>query len=69
LPVLSRLVADLGRRFAAELSVDEVRAIFGLRDDAALRESAERKMSALKDREGRLMGLSMGLDLDALPEA
>ena len=65
-PVLSRLLADVGRRLAAGLTHDELRVTYGLRDDASAAAELSRKMNALTAEEGRLMGLSIGIELPAL---
>ena len=65
-PVLSRLLADVGRRLAAGLTHDELRVTYGLREDASALAEATRKMNALTGEEGRLMGLSMGIELPEL---
>lgn len=51
--LLSRILADLGRRLAAGLTLDEVRASLDLMNDAALKASAESKQNAQAEQEAR----------------
>jgi hypothetical protein len=65
-PVLSRLIADVGRRLAAGLTHDEIRTVYGLREDAAALAEVNRKMEVFTTEEGRLMGLAIGIELPEL---
>ncbi|MBL8953923.1 MAG: hypothetical protein JNK82_24310 [Myxococcaceae bacterium] len=51
LPLVSRLLAELGRLFAAGLTLDEVRARFELKTDALAKASAQAKVAAQADLE------------------
>lgn len=69
LPVLSRILADLGRRFAAGLTDDEVRMVYGLTKADAPREVVQQKMTAFLDRESVWLARAMGFDGDSLLNA
>jgi hypothetical protein len=58
--VLARLVADVGRRLAAGLTHDEIRAAYLVLPDDAAKASAQRKMEALEWAELGAMMTSMG---------
>ena len=51
LPMLSRILASIGRELAAGLTLDEIRARWKIDDDQPRRVSSERKLAALRERE------------------
>ncbi len=61
LKVVSALVADVGRRLAAGMSIPEIRATSGLTGDASLRKTGEAKLAALEEREGTWYSAAIGL--------
>jgi hypothetical protein len=61
LKVVSALVADVGRRLAAGMSIPEIRATSGLTSDASLRKTGEAKLAALEEREGSWYRAAIGL--------
>lgn len=63
-PVLSRFIADVGRRLSAGCSLDEIRAAYGLLEVASEREAASQKMAALQAGEDDLVRRWLGLDQD-----
>lgn len=60
LPLLSRILASLGRELAAGLSVDEIRTRWKLDDDSARASSAVQKLAALRKREDQDIMKSYG---------
>jgi hypothetical protein len=61
LKIVSALVADVGRRLAAGMSIPEIRATSGLTTDASLRKTGEAKLAALKEREDTWYRAAVGL--------
>jgi hypothetical protein len=61
LPVLSRILASLGRELAAGLTVEEIRARWDVVNDPKAKASAESKLSGLREREGQEILKSYGL--------
>jgi len=61
-PALSRIAADVGRRVAAGLAIDELRASYGLSTDAAAQERARTKLADLDALEGKHYGAAVGVD-------